>query len=153
MLVVKNLSYLYNDLNRAIMGELESIWLEAEKHLHHSLLVCIDHTTVLSLAFQRTLADVQKTCKKLCLIVFGFPFLYNYYVFHSLDDVELLDVDPKFALLDLGEVQHVLNHELEAERAGLLHLDSIVQLTEREFAVHHQQACLDIIFDFFLELG
>ena len=104
MLVVKNLSYLNNDLNRAIMGELESIWLEAEKHLHHSLLVCIDHATVLSLAFQRALADVQKTCEKLCFIVFGFPFLDNYNVFNSLNDVKLLDVDPKFTLLDLGEI-------------------------------------------------
>ena len=121
--------------------------------MHHSLLVCIDHATVLSLAFQRTLADVQKTCEKLCIIVFGFPLLDNYYVSHCLDDVKLLDVNPKFALLDLGEIQHVLNHELEAERAGLLHLDSIVQLNEREFTVCYQQTCLKIIFDLFLELG
>ena len=95
--------------------------------MHHSLLVCIDHATVLSLAFQRTLADVQKTCKKLCLIVFGFPFLYNYYVFHSLDDVELLDVDPKFVWKPRKrQGRHVSSSSLGAHLAsGKLKNDAI----------------------------
>jgi hypothetical protein len=121
--------------------------------LHHPLLVRIDHAAILSLVVQRVLDNIDKSWEKLCLIVLCFPFLDHYHIFHSLDDVKLLHVDSEFALLDLGEIQHVLNHELEAERAGLLHLDSIVQLNESQLTVRDQQGRFHIVLYFCLELG
>ena len=150
MLVFKDLSYLNNDLHLAIMSELESIRLEAEQHLHDPLLVRIDQAAVFS---QLGLTNVDETCEKLCLVVLCFPFLDQNHISHSLDDVKLLHVYSEFALLDLGEIQHVLDHKLEAERARLLHFDSIVQLVESKLAAHYQQTRLRIIFDLFLKQG
>ena len=150
MLVLLYLSYLDNDLNGAITGELESIWLETEEHLHHPLLVRIDRAAILSLVVQRVLDNIDKSWEKPCLIVFCFPFLDDYHIIHSLDDVKLLHVDSEFALLDLGEIQHVLNHELKAERARLLHLDSIAQLNESQLTVSDQQSRFHIVFNFLL---
>ena len=91
------------------MSELECIRLEAEQHLHYPLLIRIYHVTIF---FRLGLPYIDETCEKLCLVVLCFPFLDQNHIFHSLDDVKLLHVYSKFALLDLGEIQHVLYHKL-----------------------------------------
>ena len=125
MIISRDLSYFDNDLHLTIMSELESIRLETEQHLHDPLFIRVYQAAIFS---QLALTNVYKTCKKLCFVVLCFPFLNQNHIFYRLDDVKLLYVYSEFALLDLGEIQHVLDHKLEAEWAWLLHFDSIVQL-------------------------
>jgi hypothetical protein len=115
MLVVMNLAYLHNDFHISILSELECVGLQTQQHLHHSLLVSFHHAAVTSKRIFFFLTDVQKGCKKVSFVVLSFPLLDNYHIFHRLNYVKLLHIGSEFALLDLGKVKHVLDHELEAE--------------------------------------
>ena len=64
-----------------------------------------------------SITDVDKGGKKFCLVILSFPLLDNHDVLDSLHDVEPFNICAEFALLDLSKVEHILNHELEAERA------------------------------------
>jgi hypothetical protein len=116
MLDVMDLAYLYNYFDFTILSKLESVGLQTQQYLHHSLLVSLDHAAVASQRILGFLTDVHKGCKKVCFVVFSLPLLYDYHVSHCLHNVKLFHIRSEFALLDLGKVKHILHHELKAER-------------------------------------
>jgi hypothetical protein len=59
--------------------------------------------------------NVDESCIKLGFVIQCLSLLNDHHILNCFDDIELIKVLPKLALLDLREVQHVLNHELEAE--------------------------------------
>ena len=61
--------------------------------------------------------DVHKCSMKPSLVVLCFSLLNYHHVVHCFHDIKLLNVDAEFPLLDLGEVEHVLDHKLKTEGA------------------------------------
>ena len=131
MLFFLDCAYLNNYFNFASLCELEGIWLEAEEYLHDPLLVGFDQAAVgwpWVLIF--SLFNIDKGCKKPCIIIGGFSLLDEHHIVDSSDNVKLFYVDPELTWLYLSKVEHVLNHELEAEGAWLLDFESIVELAD-----------------------
>ena len=113
-------TYLDYDVHISILGKLERIWLEAQKHLHYSLLVSFDHWVVETSFTLILILDVHECSMKPSLVVFCFSLLNYHHVVHCFHYVKLLNVYTEFSLFDLGEVKHVLHHKLKTVGAWLL---------------------------------
>ena len=71
--------------------------------------------------------------------------MYKHYILDSLDDIELINILPKLALLNLSKVQHILYHELEAERRGLLYFNTFFQLRNYVEATFYETGGLWVV--------
>jgi hypothetical protein len=88
-------------------GKFKSIRLEAQKNLHHSLLIGANYRTshfstiIYDLIFISNIMELSKELKlKLC----GHLPLNTHYFFHSFSDIKFFDIFPKFAGSDLSVV-------------------------------------------------
>ena len=61
------------------------------------------------------ISNIRECRVKVGFIVLCLSLLNDDHISYRLYDVKLLYIDSEFSLLDLSEIKHVLNHELEAE--------------------------------------
>jgi hypothetical protein len=103
-------------MNRSSLGKLESIGLQAEKHLHHPLLICIDHigmgvrSCVLMVKVMRftILIEVLKGGIQPDIIVLCLALLDKHHFLYRGDHIELFDIFSELARLEQGVVKQIL---------------------------------------------
>ena len=123
-ILAASLRFRLQDLRRhndaSTLGELESIRLQIQQHLHDPLLVRVEERAEASgrlpdefiqLVVALFLAEVREPGPELDSGLVSFLTLNAHDLLDSFSDVEWFDVGPEFTRLDLGVVQEVLNEE------------------------------------------
>ena len=94
----------YQSLHLALLSELEGIGLQAQKHLHNTMLVTGNYGTVTHQKGGVTFVDALELNSESEILVFGFLPLNAHDLFNSVSDIKSGEVLPELTSFDLRVV-------------------------------------------------
>ena len=120
-------NYLDDNFYASIFGKFESVTLQAQEHLHDTLLVG-SHNGPVFMTAAIFMFDVHKLHQLLDVVIMSLPLLYHHHLIHYGHDVEVWNIFSEFSSFYLGEVQEILHDVSQDAGGGLLDDEPVLQL-------------------------
>ena len=119
-------------LYSASLGELQSVGLQPQQHLHNPVFIAADHRALLPLLL---IADIDESGVELYILIFSFLPLDAHHFLNGVFDVEHKVVLSELVSFNLSEVKQVLDNEVHQLGGVLLDLFALCKLIQDPQAV------------------